>query len=63
MSIPHDKSLFKDYLGEMRKRIKDFKYGKIKADLKGIICDYFKTSPSLLKTEGEKLNYLGVVRE
>ncbi|MEM0098468.1 MAG: hypothetical protein QXL84_02555 [Thermoplasmata archaeon] len=47
----------------MRKRIKDFKYGKIKADLKGIICDYFKTSPSLLKTEGEKLNYLGVVRE
>ncbi|MEW6096032.1 MAG: hypothetical protein AB1567_05855 [bacterium] len=61
--IPHDDSLFKDYLGEMRKRIKDYKCGEIQTDLKGIICGYFKTSRRLLKTEGEILEYLGVVRE
>ena len=61
--IPPDDSLFKEYLGEMRKRIKDYKCGEIQTDLKGIICGYFKTSRHLLKTEGEILDYLGVVRE
>ncbi len=61
--IPSNDSLFKDYLGEMRKRIKDYKCGEIQTYLKGIICGYFKTSQSLLKTEGEMLDYLGVVRE
>lgn len=61
--IPSSDSLFKGYLGEIRKRIKEYKCGEIQTDLKGIICGYFKTSPSLLKTEGEILEYLGVVRE
>jgi hypothetical protein len=61
--IPPDDSLFKEYLGEMRKRIKDYKCGEIQTDLKGIICGYFKTSRHLLKTKGEILDYLDVVRE
>ncbi len=32
--IPHDDSLFKDYLGEMRKRIKDYKCGEIQTELR-----------------------------
>ncbi len=61
--IPHDDSLFKDYLGEMRKRIKDYRCGEIQTDLKGIICGYFKTSGLLPTKEGVSLDYLGVVRE
>jgi hypothetical protein len=61
--IPSKDVLFREYLDEMRKRIKDYKCGEIKTFLKGIICGYFKTSRSLLKIKGEKLDYLGVVRE
>jgi hypothetical protein len=61
--IPSNDSLFKEYLGQMRKRIKEYKCGEIQTDLKGIICGYFKTSRRLLKREGKTLDYLGVVRE
>jgi len=61
--IPSNDSLFKDYLGEMRKRIKEYKCGEIQTDLKGIICGYFKTSGHLTTKEGVSLDYLGVVRE
>lgn len=61
--IPHDDSVFKDYLGEMRKRIKDYKCGEIQTNLKGIICGYFKTSGLRPTEEGVSLDYLGVVRE
>lgn len=61
--IPSSDGLFKDYLGDMRKRIKDYKCGEIKTDLKGFICGYFKTSGLRPTEEGVSLNYLGVVRE
>jgi len=61
--IPSNDILFKDYLGEMRKRIKEYKCGEIQTDLKGIICGYFKTSGHLPTKEGVSLDYLGVVRE
>ncbi len=61
--IPHDDELFKDYLGKMKKRIKDYKCGKIQTHLKGIICGYFKTSGLHPIKEGKSLPYLGVVRE
>ncbi len=61
--IPSTDSLFREYLGEMRKRIKEYKCGEIQTDLKGIICGYFKTSEVLPIKEGVLLDYLGVVRE
>jgi len=39
--IPSKDVLFREYLDEMRKRIKDYKCGEIKTFLKGIICGYF----------------------
>lgn len=63
VKIPSSDSLFKDYLGEMRKRIKEYKCGEIQTDLKGIICGYFKTSGHPPTEEGVSLDYLGVVRE
>lgn len=61
--IPSNDSLFKDYLGNMRKRIKEYKCGEIQTDLKGIICGYFKTSVVRPTKEGMSLEYLGMVRE
>jgi len=61
--IPSSNGLFKDYLGDMRKRIKDYKCGEIQTDLKGFICGYFKTSWLRPIKEGVSLDYLGVVRE
>jgi len=61
--IPSNDSLFKDYLSNMRKRIKEYKCGEIQTDLKGIICGYFKTSELRPTKEGVSLDYLGVVRE
>lgn len=61
--IPSNDNLFKNYLGEMRKRIKEYKCGEIQTDLKGIICGYFKTADLLPTKEGVSLDYLGVVRE
>jgi hypothetical protein len=59
---PND-SLFKEYLGEMRKRIKKYKCGEIQTDLKGFICGYFKTSEYEPIKKGTLLPYLGAVRE
>ena len=61
--IPSGNGLFKDYLGDMRKRIKGYKCGEIQTDLKGFICGYFKTSRLRPTEKGVSLDYLGVVRE
>ncbi len=61
--IPSSDKLFRDYLQEMRNRIKDYKCGEIQTKLKGFICGYFKTSEHRLIQEGENLPYLGKVRE
>lgn len=61
--IPPSNGLFKNYLGDMRKRIKDFKCGEIQTDLKGFICGYFETSEFHPTSKGVSLPYLGMVRE
>ena len=61
--IPSEDALFKDYLGELRKRIKEYKCGEIHTALKGYICGYFKTSEHSPVKEGTTLLYLGIVRE
>jgi len=61
--IPSNDSLFKGYLDEIRERIKNYKCGEIQTKLKGFICGYFKTSPALLRHKGERLEYLGEVKE
>lgn len=61
--IPSYDDKFKKYLGEMRKRIKNYKCGEIHTELKGFICGYFKTSEIKPVKEGKYLPYLGKVRE
>ena len=61
--IPANDDLFKNYLGNMRKRIEKFKCGEIQSDLKGVICGYFKTSEYKPIKKGTLLPYLGEVRE
>jgi hypothetical protein len=61
--IPKDDDLFKDYLENMRARIKKFKCGEIQTGLKGIICGYFKTSEYEPIKKGTILPYFGEVRE
>jgi len=61
--IPSEDILFKDYLEELRKRIKKYKCGEIQTVLKGYICGYFRTSEYSPVKEGTTLSYLGIVRE
>ena len=61
--IPQNNGLFKDYLGKIRKRIKEYKCGEIQTSLKGFICGYFKTADYSPIQEGVNLSYLGIVRE
>jgi len=61
--IPRGDDLFKNYLENMRARIKKFKCGEIQTNLKGIICGYFKTSEYEPIKKGTLLPYLGEVRE
>jgi hypothetical protein len=61
--IPSSDTRFRDYLQEMRNRIKDYKCGEIQTKLKGFICGYFKTSEHTPIQEGRNLPYLGKVRE
>lgn len=61
--IPSSDNRFKRYIGEMRKRIENYKCGEIQTNLKGFICGYFKTSEYKPIKIGEKLDYLGKVRE
>ncbi len=61
--IPSGDTLFKDYLEELRRRVKEYKCGQIQTVLKGYICGYFKTSEYSTVKEGTKLPYLGIVRE
>lgn len=61
--IPPYDSLFREYIEEIRGRIKSYKCGELQTNLKGFICGYFKTSEYEPVKEGEKLPYLGEVRE
>lgn len=61
--IPSEDSLFKNYLEEIRSRIRKYKCGEIQTSLKGFICGYFKTSEYSPTKEGIGLPYLGIVRE
>lgn len=60
--IPPDNGLFKDYLREIRERIR-YTCGEIQTSLKGFICGYFKTSEYSPTRQGTKLPYLGEVKE
>ncbi len=61
--IPSSDKRFRNYLQEMRNRIKNYKCGEIQTKLKGFICGYFKTSEYRPLQEGRILPYLGKVRE
>jgi len=61
--IPSSNGRFKGYLEEMRKRIKAYKCGEIKTNLKGFVSGYFKTSEYTPIKRDEKLPYLGKVNE
>lgn len=61
--IPSQDTRFKEYLKEIRERIKSYKCGEIQTKLKGFICGYFKTSHYKPIKKGENLPYLGEVRE
>jgi hypothetical protein len=61
--IPPRNGLFKDYLKEIRGRIRKYKCGEIQTSLKGFISGYFKTSKFSPTKEGTNLPYLGIVRE
>ncbi|MDI6890214.1 MAG: hypothetical protein QMC83_04655 [Thermodesulfovibrionales bacterium] len=61
--IPSSDDTFKGYIDGMRERIKDYKCGELLSKLKGFICGYFKTSDYKPLELGEKLAYLGEVRE
>ncbi|RLF49866.1 MAG: hypothetical protein DRN19_05410 [Thermoplasmata archaeon] len=61
--IPQSNGLFRDYLNEIRSRVKEYKCGDIRTTLKGFICGYFKTSEYSPTPEGVTLPYLGLVRE
>lgn len=61
--IPSSDDTFKGYIEGMRERIKDYKCGELLSKLKGFICGYFKTSDYEPIGLGEKLAYLGEVRE
>lgn len=55
--------LFKEYLEDVKEKIKDYKCGVIQTEFKGFICGYFETSKQTLVKEGKTLPYLGKVRE
>ncbi len=61
--IPSYDDLFRDYLINMRERIKKYKCGEIQTDLKGVVCGYFKTSEYKPVKQGTILPYFGEVRE
>lgn len=61
--IPGKDDLFKNYLKNIRERIKDYRCEDIRTSLKGFICGYFKTSEFSAAKEGHELPYLGTVRE
>lgn len=61
--ISNKDDIFSNYLSSMRDRIKSYKCGEIKTELKGFICGYFKSSRRYLRQKGTKLEYLGEVRE
>jgi len=63
IKIPSSDERFKNYLREMRNRIKNYKCGEIQTKLKGFIQGYFKTSEYKPVKEGQTLQYLGKVRE
>ncbi|MDK2876318.1 MAG: hypothetical protein PWQ22_728 [Archaeoglobaceae archaeon] len=61
--IPTNDELFRNYLGNIRDRIKEYRCEEVQTSLKGFICGYFKTSDFSPIKEGKELPYLGKVRE
>ncbi len=61
--IPADDDLFRTYLNNIRERVQQYKCGTVKTNLIDFVCGYFRTSEHQPVEEGEKLAYLGEVRE
>jgi hypothetical protein len=61
--IPPDDKVFRGYLQAIRDRVKDYKCGEFKTEIKCFICGYFETSEYEPVEEGVELQYLGKVRE
>ncbi|MCX7845253.1 MAG: hypothetical protein N2312_01430 [Dictyoglomaceae bacterium] len=61
--ISLNNKLFKLYIYNIKERIKDYKCGKTKSSLKGILCGYFKTLEYEPVKKGKVLPYLGEVKE
>lgn len=61
--IPVQDNLFRDYLRNIRERIRKYKCGELRTAFKGFIFGYFKTSEYTPIKEGVTLPYLGKVRE
>lgn len=63
VKIPIHDRLFREYLRNIKNRIYNFKCEEIQTELKGFICGYFKTSEYEPIEVGEKLPYMGKIRE
>lgn len=61
--IKPEDSTFKIYIKNLRERVGKYKCGEIQTNLKGFVCGYFKTTEYQPRKKGEKLPYLGEVRE
>jgi len=61
--IPPDDEVFRGYIQAIRDRVKDYKCGEFKTEIKCFICGYFETSNYEPVDEGEELPYFGKVRE
>ena len=61
--IPPDDEVFRGYIRAIKDRVKDYKCGEFKTEIKCFICGYFETSKYKPVGEGVELPYLGKVRE
>lgn len=55
--------IFRNYINNLKARVKSIKCEEFHSSLKGFICGYFETSGLSPTREGTKLDYLGVVKE
>ncbi len=61
--IPADDETFRGYIQAIRDRIKDYRCGEFKTEIRCFICGYFETSNYEPVDDGVELPYLGKVRE
>jgi len=54
---------FQKYISGIREKITEYKCGDIKTKIKGFVCGYFNTAEYSPREKGEKLPFLGEVRE